>query len=237
MAYRANPNLARRLVRAKLKHPSDETNYNNSRENDTVNNSDDNDNDHNSNSNNNNSNSSNIDIVKLANLKHLTTQTPVFLNSNNSVTHCSNAKCPLHTKLINSRQVRSRVSRRTYHTHNQATCDTPNVVYLIQCKNCGRQYVGQTLRSLKARFAKHLQAIKDRYRPGVLQEHFRRGECGSIDNITLQLLYKLPHTHDTPENIEESLKQHETLWIDRLKCEYPQGLNWARYDPTKRHNT
>lgn len=71
----------------------------------------------------------------------------------------------------------------------------------------------------KARLAKHLRAIRDRHRPGVLQEHFRRGECAGIDNITIQPLYKLPNTDDTPEGNEESLKQHETLWIDRLKCE------------------
>ena len=27
----------------------------------------------------------------------------------------------------------------------------------------------------------------------------------------------------------------ESLWMDRLKCKYPQGLNWAKYDPTKRY--
>ena len=211
MAYRANPNLAKRLVRAKLRPPTPHCN------NASVV----------------SCNNKLLNINTLANLTH-----PVTPDSTGhySVTHCGNRRCPLHTRLMNSRRVRSRISRRTYHTHGQVTCDTPNIVYLIQCRICGRQYVGQTQQSLKARFAKHLQAIRDRHRPGVLQEHFRRGECAGVENIRIQLLHAISNTDSTPEDTEESLKQLETLWIDRLKCEYPQGLNWVRYDPMRRHH-
>ena len=96
--------------------------------------------------------------------------------------------------------------------------------------------MGQTQKSLKARFTKHVQAIRDRHRPGTLQEHFRHKTCGGIDNITVQLLHRvIPKVDDTPENIEDTLKQWEKLWIDRLKSGYPQGLNWAEYDPIKRY--
>ena len=37
------------------------------------------------------------------------------------------------------------------------------------------------------------------------------------------------------DTMEEALKQ-ETLRIDMLKCEYPQGLNWVRLDLTKRYH-
>ena len=38
---------------------------------------------------------------------------------------------------------------RTFHTQGRADCNTPHVVYLIECKKCNRQYVGQTSLSLK----------------------------------------------------------------------------------------
>ena len=118
----------------------------------------------------------------------------------------------------------------------QPTCDTPCVVYLIQCKICGLQYVGQTLKSLKARFAKHIQAIGDRQKRGVLQEHCRYGRCGNINNIKLQMLHTLtPGDNDTPRQTEETLKQLETLWINRLRSEFPQGLNCINYDSTVRY--
>ena len=140
LAYRANPNLAKRLVRAKLKQPTNcsSTNSHNNKQ---------------------------LNINTLANLRHSVTPNPFGCHN---FTHCSNNRCPLHLRIINSTQVRSKISRRTYHTHGQSTCDTNNMVYLIQCKKCGRQYVGQTQQSLKARYAKHLQAIRDRHRPGAL---------------------------------------------------------------------
>ena len=216
LAYRANPNLAKKLVRAKLESTIDSnpkhTQY---------------DNQHNT--------SSDKQIAKLANLRYSASMTQQT-DKTSSITHCSNKRCPLHAKFIHSQQVRSRVSRRTYNTHGHITCDTQYVVYLIQCTKCNRQYVGQTQKSLKVRFAKHVQAIRDRHRPGTLQEHFRHNSCGGIESITIQLLHRvIPKADDTPERIENILKRLETLWIDRLKCEYPQGLNWARYDPVKRY--
>ena len=94
-----------------------------------------------------------------------------------------------------------------------------------------------TQKSLKARFARHIQAIKDKHHPGALEEHFRKDKCSSIENVTMQPLHRvIPRINDTPEHIENTLKQHETLWIDRLKCEYPQGLNSIRQDPMTRYN-
>ena len=40
---------------------------------------------------------------------------------------------------------------------------------------------------------------------------------------------------DNNKTMENKLKSVESLWTDRLKCKYPQGLNWAKYNPTKRY--
>jgi len=143
--------------------------------------------------------------------------------------HCVNQQCPLHGRMIILTQVRSKISRRTYITRDNANCNTQYVIYLIQCNHCGKQYVGQTGQSLKNGIKKHLNAIRDRHRPSALQEHFRRTECYYINNLSIQVLHVLtPHTNETPKSIENKLKSLELLWIDR-------GLNWARYDPASRH--
>ena len=36
------------------------------------------------------------------------------------------------------------------------TCETFNVIYLIQCRLCNLQYIGETKRRLKDRFNEHL---------------------------------------------------------------------------------
>ena len=207
LAYRANPNLTNKLVRAKLKRPP--TNQEKPHLENTT--------------------DTNTDITELANLIH-----PAIKPGGN-FTLCTNRSCPLHDKMIYKQSVRSKISRRAYHTEGSATCDTPRVVYMIQCRICGKQYVGQTAQSLKMRFARHLKAIRDTRQPGVLQEHFRKKNCTGIHNIRIQLLHAItPNRGDTAEQIEDKLKTLESLWMDRLKCEYPQGLNWAKYDPMKR---
>ena len=217
MAYKANPNLAKKLVRAKLKPIQTEaptTTVVDPQQTDNANNI--------------------VNILHAANLEYsdVSNQPP---DSRDTVTLCHNSKCPLHNRLINSSQVRSKISRRTYNTHGQVTCDTPYIVYLIQCRRCGKQYVGQTQKSLKARYAKHLRNIKDKHSNGVLQDHFRKNVCGDVDNITMQLLHRvIPQDHQTQAQIEETLKRIETLWMDRLMCVFPQGLNWLRYDATTR---
>ena len=115
-------------------------------------------------------------------------------------------------------------------------CNTPYIVYLLQCKRCGKQYVGQTQKSLKVRYAKHLQNMRQtRHSTGILPDYFGKGECGNTNNIAIQLLHRVtPRGHKTPTQIEETLKQIETLWINRLMTVYPQGLNWLIHDTNTR---
>ena len=211
LAYRANPNLANKLVRAKLKQPTDHNTPNTSTEGEHP--------------------RGHIEIGHKANLKHA-----VQLDTIHPFPYCPDHRCPLHGRMIPSNLVRSRISKRSYKTRGNANCNTQYTIYLIQCRQCGRQYVGQTAQPLKKRILKHINAIKDKNRPGTLHEHFRAGKCSNTKNLSLQVLHVLlPEKEDTPEMIESNLKSLETLWIDRLKSEYPQGLNWARYDPVSRH--
>ena len=156
-------------------------------------------------------------------------------STGNNITHCPDRRCPLHPRLIHSRTVRSKISRRTFQTHGAGDSNTPRAIYLIQCKHCGRQYVGQTAQPLRSRIAKHLTAIRNRHQPGVLHEHFRRGGCAGTNNVSVQFLDVIvPTDGDTAEYTEQQLKRLESLWMERLKSEYPQGLNWAKYDPKER---
>ena len=214
MAYKSNANFTKRLVRAKLKNPNDECIHT-----DTTKGT--------------NTNDNNPTITARAKLKH---QLPKA-QERGKLTPCSNKRCILHDRLIHSSTVRSKITRRTHHTRGRANCNTPHVVYLIQCKSCKKQYVGQTTQSLKMRFARHLTAIRNTRVPGTLHEHFRPNRpCHGINNITIQLLQTItPHDGETTNSIENKLKKLETLWIRRLKCVHPQGLNWIEYDPKQRY--
>ena len=219
MAYKSNKSLTKRLVRAKLKNTG-ETSTGDSTSS--------------SSSSNNNNNSDTHTITTLAKLKH---QLPKA-KKRGKMTPCPDKKCPLHDKLTHSSVVRSRTTGRTYNTHGKANCNTPHVVYLIHCRKCKIQYVGQTAQSLRMRIARHLTAIRNTRVPGTLHEHFRPDRpCRGTNNVAFQMLQMVtPSTGDDNNGTTEGkLKKLETLWIKRLKCEYPQGLNWIEYDPRQRH--
>jgi len=111
------------------------------------------------------------------------------------------------------------------------------VVYLLQCKKCSLQYVGQTGQSLKDRFRKHLKKINNNIEDPntTVHDHFCKGACKGPHNIVVQVLHVLDTTHLTREQTEDQLKAIELLWMDRLKSGYPQGLNYVRNDQTKRY--
>jgi len=74
----------------------------------------------------------------------------------------------------------------------------------------------------------------------TLHEHFNRGNCRGLDNLSVQILHVLDAKDDRGNPVDNKtaetlLKEIETLWINRLMCEYPQGLNWISHDPRIRH--
>ena len=55
------------------------------------------------------------------------------------------------------------------------TCDTKNLIYMIQCNRCNLQYIGETKRSLKDRFNEHRRTIDNpntKSKPTTAAEHF-----------------------------------------------------------------
>ena len=74
---------------------------------------------------------------------------------------CKRKNCKFCSKIKQD----SIVSSSTQNTHTcpvlEATCETHNLVYLLQCNQCGVQYVGQTSKTLAERVGRHFRDIKD----------------------------------------------------------------------------
>jgi len=55
------------------------------------------------------------------------------------------------------------------------TCDTKNLIYMIQCNRCNLEYKGEPKRRIKDRFNEHLQIIDSpntKSKPTTVAEHF-----------------------------------------------------------------
>ncbi|XP_078372690.1 uncharacterized protein LOC144656333 [Oculina patagonica] len=101
------------------------------------------------------------------------------------------------------------------------TCNSTNLVYMIQCKRCNKQYVGETKRTLRERFTEHRQASNNpRHKKAAtaVPTHFNMpGHCTSdMSLVPLELL---------PTKSTSRRKAREAYLIDRGKTLEPNGLN------------
>ncbi len=72
---------------------------------------------------------------------------------------CNNNNCRYCPKLDLSGLIKSTTTGRTFIVPSKITCKFNNLIYLITCKNCQSQYVGQTMNSIQMRFQKQLKDL------------------------------------------------------------------------------
>ena len=80
-----------------------------------------------------------------------------------------------------------------HHIKSHITCETFNVIYLIQCRLCNLQYIGETKRRLKDRFNEHRRPILNptgNYIHTTVSEHFLTSNH-SDDHMVLIPIEKL----------------------------------------------
>ena len=110
-------------------------------------------------------------------------------------------------------------------------CNSKYVVYLLQCKTCGIQYVGSTtprfrlrVNNYKTQFRKYVERrelvklnVGKPVPQAELHAHFaQEGHCG-LDDFSFKLI-------DTA-NTEVELRKREMFWAFKLNTFIPNGLN------------
>ena len=100
-----------------------------------------------------------------------------------------------------------------------ATCKTSNVIYLIQCKRCGQQYVGETGQALHCRLNNHrVDIVHHRIQEKPVAAHFNSGEH-SVEDMTVMIIERLWKDDLVLRKIRES------RWISTLDTASPKGMN------------
>ena len=95
------------------------------------------------------------------------------------------------------------------------TCDTENLIYMIQCNRCNLQYIGETKRRLKDRFNEHRRTIDNpntKSKPTTAAEHFLSSPNHIATDMQLIPIEKIFSNRDLP--IPKTRK--------RLKCIHSQ---------------
>ena len=111
---------------------------------------------------------------------------------------------------------RSKVTDKSYTVDTFVTCKTKNVVYLIECKVCRKQYVGMTTRALHKRFNEHMSDIRNKRTQKSVAEHFNLPEH-SMEDLTIMIIDQ--------EDDANTLRKRERYWINELSTKAPKGIN------------
>ena len=112
-------------------------------------------------------------------------------------------------------------------------CKTENVVYLISCKVCNFQYVGETKNSIQKRFSGHKSSIRKGDSNQLIHRHFQE-DCHGLSNCSIFPIEKINATGlnqlnhifiDQERALTRLRMDREKYWISTLQTAYPFGLN------------
>ena len=138
------------------------------------------------------------------------------------VKKCSTKQCKTCPSLVTGPTFKSSVTGRTYQVRSLCGplgCQSRNVVYLITCKQCDVQYVGETSQMLRSRMNNHRTSTKG-FKPVYFYNHFN-SDNHSFDDA---LIMPIEQIHETPKSTSLRLLR-EAFWYKELCSIYPYRLN------------
>ena len=143
-------------------------------------------------------------------------------------------KCTENEMVLPSNNVRCSVNRRGFVilTDVDLCCDSSNVVYLVTCRVCEMQYVGETSRPANVRWGEHISKIRRDDKSQLIYSHFncddshRNTPLGK--RLRFQIIEKIKCDDLSPSDsvsIRKRRVERELFWISNLRTAFPLGLN------------
>ena len=123
-------------------------------------------------------------------------------------------------KMITSAGTVKSSSGATVRLRQNTDCTTENVVYLISCSSCNKQYVGETKGPLNKRMNGHRDDWRHRrFERSPTAEHFHSADHDFLSNASVCCLEHNKEWSDSTRKLRES------YWIRRLNTLCPFGIN------------
>lgn len=137
---------------------------------------------------------------------------------------CDHRYCHACENILECSSVTSNTTKFVFKIRQDLDCHSSNIIYMIQCKECDKQYVGQTKRSLRLRTNNHRADIVNQ-RKTTVADHFNTGRC-SYEDFQITPIYQCP-LFDNDEQTTKCRLETEQFFIEAFKSYLPYGLNIA----------
>ena len=157
------------------------------------------------------------DILVRATLKPLNTQQTKHIQQ-----PCTRQDCQT-CKLLKRRNVLPTKDRDMKLAQN-VDCNTNNVVYLLECNKCKKQYVGETKRKFIVRFKEHLADIRHN-RDTPVAKHYNLNSHKNNTTPVFPIPSILSRIAGHPDRTTDVRKNKEKMWIYTLRSIAPHGIN------------
>ena len=109
-----------------------------------------------------------------------------FIKNFSLFVRCGGSRCKTCKHLVVGNSFASNVTGKSYNIscpRGSIRCGTKNVIYVISCRKCGVQYVGETSQTLRARFNNHRNRLKQLC--GLYLYHHFNSDGHSLDDINI----------------------------------------------------
>jgi hypothetical protein len=143
------------------------------------------------------------------------------LNQNRQETEGKSSSCGTACStcphMTTTTEFTSNITSIKYKIQHNITCKTENLIYLIQCKRCPAQYVGETKNSINYRLTRHRSSHKTK-RDEPVANHFNETPH-TFKDLTIMGIEVIRNKK------QETRKIRESYWISKLKTQTSPGLN------------
>ena len=143
-------------------------------------------------------------------------------------------KCKQNGMILPGNHIKSHSTGQSFPllTNSNLNCLSTNIIYLVTCRVCGLQYVGETKRKFAERMREHIDKIRKKDSSQLVYSHFQcdeRHRRTQVDKaIRIQIIEKV-NVDDLEESQEKLIRkrrrERELFWISKLRTMHPFGLN------------
>ena len=135
---------------------------------------------------------------------------------------CSRQNCTWCPKINTHRRIKSTITKERHKKllHELTDCETSCIIYLITCKDCHKQYVGETKRSFRTRLSEHDRDVRLQKDTNVARHFNTHGHDWPNSRLDI-----IEHLKGDPDLKTPMRLKRETYWIATLRSISPFGIN------------